>query len=195
MNPYDVLGVPPQASAEEITSQFKILVQIFHPDRFMNSPAAVRNEAERRMKQLNEAYLALRTGSNRPMDAGFNGSRMHSPPSGAWKEPPARTTRVSWDQSERQRAAQARKAEEARLARERSAGSGTARSRPKAAGDPLSVVFGLGRALPTGRLSCRGCGSSQTLPAGWQNQLDTHNFFCSTCDRLILAVERNSPLI
>ena len=195
MNPYDVLGVPTHASLEEITSQFKILVQIFHPDRFMSSPQAVRNEAERRMKQLNEAYLALRSGSNRPLSEGGNGQRMHSPPSGAWKEPPARTTRVSWDQSERQRAAMARKAEEARLAKERSGGSGTARSRPKSSSDPPSVVFGLGRALPTGRLSCRGCGSSQLLPPGWQSQLDTHNFFCSGCDRLILAVERNSPLI
>lgn len=198
MNPYDVLGVSPKANADEISAAFKVLVQIFHPDRYETSPEAVKNEVQRRMKQLNEAYLALRT-THRPVTSGWTGSNGEGPsggaktaPSGGWTEPTVSATRVSWDQSERQRAAMARRAEEARQAAESSAAHGDARAMPKLSSERSAVVFGLGRALPTGKLPCRGCGSIQILPAGWQDLLDSHNFFCSSCGRLILCVERPS---
>lgn len=53
MNPYHVLGVPPDASQNEIKSAYRKLVKEYHPDR--NSSEAARNIIVR----VNEAYEIL----------------------------------------------------------------------------------------------------------------------------------------
>jgi curved DNA-binding protein CbpA len=56
---YETLGISPLASLDEARSAFKRLAQIYHPDRFVNAPDAVRDEAERRMRELNSAFASL----------------------------------------------------------------------------------------------------------------------------------------
>jgi curved DNA-binding protein CbpA len=57
-NHYEVLGVRPTASAEEIRRRYKFLVIAFHPDRFVRTPEH-HALAELRIKQVNEAYRVL----------------------------------------------------------------------------------------------------------------------------------------
>ena len=57
MNPYEVLGVSPSASAEEIRSAYMALVKKYHPDRYQDSD--LKKQAEEKMKQINAAYDML----------------------------------------------------------------------------------------------------------------------------------------
>lgn len=54
MNPYEVLGVSPNVSDEELKKAYRNLAKKYHPDRYANSPLA--NSASEKMKQINEAY-------------------------------------------------------------------------------------------------------------------------------------------
>ncbi len=54
MNPYEVLGVSPTASPEEIRSAYMALVKKYHPDRYQDSN--LKKQAEEKMKRINAAY-------------------------------------------------------------------------------------------------------------------------------------------
>jgi len=56
-NPYEVLGVKPGASDEEIKKAYRDLARKYHPDNYQNNPLA--DLAEEKMKEINEAYDAL----------------------------------------------------------------------------------------------------------------------------------------
>ncbi len=60
-SPYDVLGVGPGASREEIRAAYRRLVQQYHPDRVANLAPEFRELAEQRMKEINAAYQQLKT--------------------------------------------------------------------------------------------------------------------------------------
>lgn len=47
-NPYEVLGVPPESSIEQIKQRYRQLAKVFHPDMQNGDTSA--------MKRLNEAY-------------------------------------------------------------------------------------------------------------------------------------------
>ena len=53
-DPYQVLGVSPSASDEEIKKAYRQLAQKYHPDNYADNPLA--NLAEEKMKEINEAY-------------------------------------------------------------------------------------------------------------------------------------------
>jgi hypothetical protein len=61
-DPYEVLGVAPDATPEEIKGTYLALVQIYHPDRLAESSDMVLAQANRRLQVVTEAYNAVRGG-------------------------------------------------------------------------------------------------------------------------------------
>jgi len=60
-NPYEVLGLKPGATQEEIKAAYRELVKKYHPDRYQDNPL---NElAEEKIREINEAYETLMAGS------------------------------------------------------------------------------------------------------------------------------------
>ena len=59
MSYYDLLGVPPEATQEDIRAAYRTLVQLFHPDRLAHLKPESRLFAEERLKSLNRAYEVL----------------------------------------------------------------------------------------------------------------------------------------
>lgn len=58
MNPYEVLGIKPGASEDEIKKAYKELVKQYHPDKYVNNP--LQSLAEDKMRDINAAYDTLR---------------------------------------------------------------------------------------------------------------------------------------
>jgi hypothetical protein len=59
MDPYLVLGVAPDASADEIRRAYLRLARLHHPDRFAGAPPARQAEAERRMQEVTQAWALV----------------------------------------------------------------------------------------------------------------------------------------
>ena len=80
MNPYEILGVKPGASQDEIKSAYRKLIKQYHPDKFIDNP--LKNLAEEKMIQINEAYETLTknsvnnnySSSNNYTDSSYNNS-------------------------------------------------------------------------------------------------------------------------
>lgn len=53
-DPYRVLGVPPNATDEEVKAAYRKLAKKYHPDNYADSPLA--DLAGEKMKEVNEAY-------------------------------------------------------------------------------------------------------------------------------------------
>ena len=56
---YDVLGVTPTADAGEVRRAYLSRARESHPDRYIDAPTDQRNDAERRMREVNEAWNIL----------------------------------------------------------------------------------------------------------------------------------------
>ncbi len=57
---YNVLGVGKEASQEEIKKAFRNKAREYHPDKFANATDGEKNLAEKRFKEINEAYEKLK---------------------------------------------------------------------------------------------------------------------------------------
>ena len=57
MDFYEVLGVKPTASQKEIQAAYRALVSRYHPDKHQDN--ALRELAEQKLQELNEAYEVL----------------------------------------------------------------------------------------------------------------------------------------
>ena len=74
MNPYDVLGVDPSASDEEIKKVYRELVKKYHPDRYTDSK--LKEEAAEKIKEINAAYAEIeRIRSGKGSSSGTYGRR------------------------------------------------------------------------------------------------------------------------
>lgn len=183
MKPWEVLGVSPKATRAEITTAYRTLAYIFHPDRFGDAPDPVREEAQRRMAQLNKAYDLAKRGRKDEVTYTLQQNE---------REAAERVARAraqpAWQDVVRERARAEAKAKEAREARERAMTNGQAvpRSKPRG-GHRAPVMAGIGEAVHTGKVPCRGCKSIQWLPSEWRMQLETVDFYCSVCDRVLLS--------
>jgi molecular chaperone DnaJ len=64
MNPYEVLGIKPNATQDEIKSAYRKLIKQYHPDKFGDNP--LKNLAEEKMIEINKAYdiLTKNSGDN-----------------------------------------------------------------------------------------------------------------------------------
>ena len=54
LNPYEVLGVSPSASDEEIKKAYRALSRKYHPDANINNPN--KEQAEEKFKEIQQAY-------------------------------------------------------------------------------------------------------------------------------------------
>ena len=59
-DPYEVLGVSPDAGDDEVKRAYRDLARKYHPDNYQNNPLA--DLAEEKMKEINEAYDAITRG-------------------------------------------------------------------------------------------------------------------------------------
>jgi Holliday junction DNA helicase RuvB len=60
---WEVLGVRRGATSEEVSEAYRRMAQMYHPDRVTTMGPEVRELAERKMKEINLAYDALKHGS------------------------------------------------------------------------------------------------------------------------------------
>ena len=67
-NPYDVLGVPQNASDDEIKRVYRDLTRKYHPDANINNP--LKDLAEERFKEVQEAYDIIM--KEREQGGGYN---------------------------------------------------------------------------------------------------------------------------
>ena len=75
-DPYQVLGVSPSASDEEVKAAYRQLARKYHPDNYAGNPLA--DLATEKMKEINEAYDEIqrqRRGSQGPRSYGGSGGQ------------------------------------------------------------------------------------------------------------------------
>lgn len=96
MNPYEVLEVSPNASAEEIKEAYHRLAKKWHPDRFIGPEHAA---AEQRFRELAEAFSMVKN-SARPIALAPHPETAPAPKEGAapafHSVPPAARTTDDW---------------------------------------------------------------------------------------------------
>ena len=62
MNPYEVLGIKPGASQDEIKSAYRNLIKKYHPDKYADNP--LQDLAQQKIREINEAYDMLTKNNN-----------------------------------------------------------------------------------------------------------------------------------
>ena len=63
LNEYQaLLGVAPNASAQELKAAYRDLAKVWHPDRFSHDPR-LQQKAQEKLKAVNEAYDLLTSGT------------------------------------------------------------------------------------------------------------------------------------
>ena len=64
---YEVLGLPPTASADEIRAHYRELCKKYHPDRYPTAEQTLRELAAEKLAQINRAYELLCSRRSKPM--------------------------------------------------------------------------------------------------------------------------------
>lgn len=85
---YELLGVSPGVSTQELKTAHRDLAKVWHPDRFAHDPR-LQQKAQEKLKEINEAYDQLssaRTGRRKPAAAATASAKQTSAPT----QPPPR---------------------------------------------------------------------------------------------------------
>ncbi len=91
MNPYEVLGIRPNAGREELELAYKGRRSQYHPDRYAQSDAETQRWATARMQEVNQAYAVLKDDAERSRFDRENTSRAPRPGSPPSSRPPPPT--------------------------------------------------------------------------------------------------------
>ncbi len=71
-NPYEVLGVSPNATDDEVKEAYRALAKKYHPDNYGDNPLS--DLAQEKMQEINEAYDAIvrmrKQGAGQPHQTG-----------------------------------------------------------------------------------------------------------------------------
>lgn len=73
-DPYEVLGVSPRATDDEVKTAYRELARKYHPDNYANNPLS--DLAEEKMQEINDAYdsiVRMRKGGAHQHSAGATG--------------------------------------------------------------------------------------------------------------------------
>lgn len=70
-NPYEILGVSPSATDEEIKLAYRALVKKYHPDNYAGSPLA--DLASEKMSEINSAYDTITEQRKNGSSGGYSG--------------------------------------------------------------------------------------------------------------------------
>lgn len=81
-NPYEVLGVSPGATDEEIKKAYRKLSRQYHPDANVNSPHP--EIAEEKFKEVQQAYTQIMKEKQQGYAGGYQNSSAQSGPYGAY---------------------------------------------------------------------------------------------------------------
>ena len=60
---YQILGLKPGASLDEIKKSYRYKIKSLHPDRYQDDPAN-QVQASEKLKEINDAYARLRSHRN-----------------------------------------------------------------------------------------------------------------------------------
>ena len=81
-NPYEVLGVSPGATDEEIKKAYRKLSRQYHPDANVNSPHP--EIAEEKFKEVQQAYTQIMKEKQQGYAGGYQNGSAQSGPYGAY---------------------------------------------------------------------------------------------------------------
>ena len=90
MDPFEVLGVAPGASTEQIEAAYRAGLRAWHPDLHQGEGGAALAEAERRTRELNEAMAHIRSGWFSSPPSGGDDDWSTPEPGAPWFRPPPR---------------------------------------------------------------------------------------------------------
>ncbi len=75
---YDILGVQYDASPLEVKEAYRDLVKVWHPDRFRNENQRLQQRANKKLKEINDAFEKLKSVGFRYEDiSGSKSSKAH----------------------------------------------------------------------------------------------------------------------
>lgn len=87
-DPYQVLGVSPTASDDEVKKAYRALCKRYHPDANVGKPDAA--QAEKKFMEVQQAYEEImhrRQGGGQRAGSGYNGPQQQRPPQGGYDDP------------------------------------------------------------------------------------------------------------